>query len=95
MKTKTITTWATKPPTARAGRDEEEGPRERRARDTDPGGGSTTGPLAFVRDRTRSGLPEESGSRWRSRMFPTFCTDTPTWRWRKVGWIDRITKVAS
>src|SRR5438552_13691030 len=28
-------------------------------------------------------------------MFPTFCTETPTWRWRNVGWIERRTKVAS
>jgi hypothetical protein len=60
-----------------------------------PASGSTTGPFAFVKRPYKVGPPGGIGvTVGAAGMFPTFCTDTPTWRWRKVGWIDRITKVA-
>ena len=41
------------------------------------------------------GFPVTPAGPGAAGMFPTFCTETPTWRCRKVGWIERRTKVTS
>src|SRR5438105_5823771 len=98
MKTRPITTWATKPPTAHGqGVSRRKVPENGEPAILTPASGSTTGPLAFVK-RPYSvgigGLPLTPLTVGAAGMFPTFCTETPTWRWRKVGWMDRTTSVA-
>src|SRR5437867_2640751 len=57
--------------------------------------GSTTGPCASVKSPYKIGRPAGIGRVvGAAGMFPTFCTETPTWRWRNVGWIERIINVA-
>src|SRR5207249_1000878 len=98
MKTRPITTWAAKPPTAHGqGVSRRKVPENGEPAILTPASGSTTGPLAFVK-RPYSvgigGLPLTPLTVGAAGMFPTFCTETPTWRWRKVGWMDRTTSVA-
>src|SRR5947208_1655215 len=98
MKTRPITTWAAKPPTAHGqGVSRRKVPENGEPAILTPASGSTTGPLAFVK-RPYSvgigGLPLTPLTVGAAGMFPTFCTETPTWRWRKVGRMDRRTRVA-
>src|SRR5437899_9823918 len=97
MNTRPITTWATNPPTAHGhGVSRRNVPENGDPAIVTPWSGSTTGPFASVNVPYRFGPPAGIGlTVGAAGMFPTFWTDTPTWRCRKVGWSDRTTKVAS
>src|SRR5438309_11537179 len=95
LKTSPITTWATKPPTAHGqGVSRRKVPENGEPAILTPASGSTTGPLAFVKRPYSVGIGGVPATLRAAGKFPTLCTETPTWRGRKVGRLGRRTAAA-